>query len=127
MQDRIDTGLACLTAVAKYHKIPTDMRQLERAYVLEEGAVDTTTLVRAARELRLKVRAYEHVSPERLGDMVYPAIIRMQQGNYIVITGMRDGHMYILDPRFAMRPVEADRAKVLANWSGEISLFTRRF
>ncbi|MCI6172009.1 MAG: type I secretion system permease/ATPase [Selenomonas bovis] len=127
MQDRIDTGLACLTAVAKYHKIPTDMRQLERAYVLEEGAVDTTTLVRAARELRLKVRAYEHVSPERLGDMVYPAIIRMQQGNYIVITGMRDGHMYILDPRFAMRPVEADRAKVLANWSGEIILFTRRF
>ena len=49
MQDRIDTGLACLTVVAKYHKIPTDMRQLERAYVLEEGAVDTTTLVRAAR------------------------------------------------------------------------------
>ena len=30
MQDRIDTGLACLTVVAKYHKIPTDMRQLER-------------------------------------------------------------------------------------------------
>ena len=36
----IDTGLACLVAIAKYYNIPADYRQIERAYVLEEGSVD---------------------------------------------------------------------------------------
>ena len=38
---KIDTGLASLILVAKHYKITADMRQLERAYVLEEGSVDT--------------------------------------------------------------------------------------
>ena len=29
----IDTGLACLIAIAKYYNIPAEYRQLERAYV----------------------------------------------------------------------------------------------
>ena len=128
MQDRIDTGLACLTAVAGYYKIPADLRQLERAYVLEAGAVDTVTLVRAAHDLGLRARAYEGVTRARLASMTYPAIIRMKTGGYLVITGLRDGHMYILDPHFSMqRPAEADKEKVLSLWTGEIILFTRRY
>ena len=63
----IDTGLACLVAIAKYYNIPADYRQLERAYVLQEGAVDLTTLVRAARELKLKARKYEGLKEEDFG------------------------------------------------------------
>ena len=128
MQDRIDTGLACLTAVAGYYKIPADLRQLERAYVLEAGTVDTVTLVRAAHDLGLRARAYEGVTRARLASMTYPAIIRMKTGGYLVITGLRDGHMYILDPHFSMqRPAEADKEKVLSLWTGELILFTRRY
>ena len=54
----IDTGLACLIAIAKFYNIPADYRQLERAYVLDEGSVDFTTIVRAARDLKLKARSY---------------------------------------------------------------------
>jgi len=124
---QIDTGLASLVIVAKYHNIPAELHQLERAYVLEPGAVDTTTLVRAARDYRLKVRAYENVKPERLKNMVFPAIIRMKNGRYIVITGMNEQHMFICDPAFSPQPMEANRQKVLEGWSGEILLFTRRF
>ncbi len=124
---QIDTGLACLVVVAKYHKIPTEMRQLERAYILEEGKVDTTTLVRAARDLKLKVRAYENVSPENLKKLAFPCIIRMNDGRYIVATGIRDEKMYIIDPLFSMKPLEADQKKLMSNWSGEVILFTRRF
>ena len=60
-----DTGLASLVLIARHYKIAVDMRQMERAYVLESGTVDTTTLVRAARDLKLKVRAYEKVSSAR--------------------------------------------------------------
>lgn len=124
---QIDTGLACLVVVAKYHKIPTEMRQLERAYIFEEGAVDTTTLVRAARDLKLKVRAYENVTPARLKKLVFPCILRMNDGRYIVVTGLRNEKMYIIDPLFSMQPLEADQQKLMANWSGEVILFTRRF
>ena len=124
---QIDTGLASLVIVAKYHNIPAEMHQLERAYVLEAGAVDTTTLVRAARDLRLKVRAYENVTAQRLPQLVFPAIIRMKNGRYIVIMGMNEQHMVICDPTYSPQPLEANREKVLAEWSGEVMLFTRRF
>ena len=52
----VDTGIACLIAIAKYYNIPADYRQLERAYVLEEGSIDTITIVRAARDLKLNAR-----------------------------------------------------------------------
>ncbi len=123
----IDTGLASLVIVAKYYNIPAEMHQLERAYVLEQGAVDTTTLVRAARDMRLKVRAYQNVSPQRLPKLVFPAILRMKNDRYIVITGMNDQHMFICDPAFSSQPMEANRQKVLEGWTGEILLFTRRF
>lgn len=123
----IDTGLACLTVVASFHKIPTDMRQLERTYLLDENAVDTVTLVRAAKELKLKARSYRGITEDRLHDMAYPAIIRLKDGRYLVITGIRDEHIYIVDPLHSMHPMEADRAKLLDNWTGEMILFTRRF
>ena len=123
----IDTGLASLSVIAAYYKIPIDMRQMERAYVLEAGTVDTVTLVRAAKDLKLKARAYEGVTREGMKNMVYPAIIHMKNGQYIVITGMRGDKMYIIDPSYKMEPMEANVAKVLEDWTGEMILFTRRF
>ena len=68
----IDTGLACLVAIAKYYNIPADYRQLERAYVLTEGSVDFMTLVRAARDLKLKARKYDGLKEADLDRLVYP-------------------------------------------------------
>ncbi len=123
----IDTGLACLIAIAKYYNIPADYRQLERAYVLEEGSVDFTTLVRAARDLKLKARSYSEMTEEDLDRLVYPALIQMKSGRRIVITTIRDGDIYIMDPVFSQQPVKADRYKVLMDWTGDVILFTRRY
>ena len=112
---QIDTGLASLITVARYYNIPAEYHQLERAYVLEAGAIDTTMIVRAARELRLKVRAYENVSIERLPKLVFPAIIRMKNGRYIVITGLNEEKMARVDPAFSQQAQLADMKKVLAD------------
>ena len=127
MAKQLDTGLASLVAIAKYYNIPAEYRQLERAYVLEEGAVDTTTLVRAARDMKLKARAYEGLTEEDFSKLVFPILIRMKDNSCLVITTIREGKMYIVDPRFSQQPVQADKAKVLAQWTGEAILFTRRF
>ena len=123
----VDTGLACLIAIAKYYNIPADYRQLERAYVLEEGSVDFTTLVRAARDLKLKARAYHGLQETDLDRLVYPIMIQMRSGRKIVITTIRDGDIYIMDPVFSQQPVKAERYKLLMDWTGDAILFTRRY
>ncbi len=123
----IDTGLASLVAIAKYYNIPADYRQLERAYVLEEGSVDFTTLVRAARDLKLKARAYENLTEADLDRLVYPILIEMKNGRKMVITTIRDGEIYIMDPVFSQQPVKAERYKLLMDWTGNAILFTRRY
>ena len=123
----IDTGLACLIAIAKYYNIPAEYRQLERAYVLTEGAVDLTTLVRAARELKLKARKYEGLKEADLDSLVYPVLIRLHSGRSVVITTIREGNIYVMDPAFSQQPVKVDRYKLLMDWTGDAILFTRRY
>ncbi len=123
----VDTGLACLIAIAKFYNIPADYRQLERAYVLEEGSVDFITLVRAARELKLKARIYSGLTEADLDRLVYPCMIKMRSGRKIVITTIHEGDIYIMDPLFSQQPVKAEKYKLLMDWSGEAILFTRRF
>ena len=123
----VDTGLACLVAIAKYYNIPADYRQLERAYVLTEGAVDITTLVRAARELKLKASKYEGLKEADLDRLVYPVLIRLHSGRSVVITTIRDGNIYVMDPAFSQQPVKVDRYKLLMDWTGDAILFTRRY
>ena len=123
----IDTGLACLIAIAKYYNIPAEYRQLERAYVLEEGSVDTITLVRAARELKLKARQYTGLKEADLDKLVYPILIKLRSGRSVVITTIREGNIYVMDPAFSQQPVKVDRYKLLMDWTGEAILFTRRY
>ncbi|MBO4780305.1 MAG: hypothetical protein J5497_06690, partial [Selenomonadaceae bacterium] len=123
----IDTGLACLIAIAKYYNIPADYRQLERAYVLDEGSIDFITLVRAARELKLKARRYEGLKEADLEKLVYPVLIKLHSGRSVVITTIREGNIYVMDPAFSQQPVQVDRYKLLMDWTGEAILFTRRY
>ena len=123
----IDTGIACLIAIAKYYNIPADYRQLERAYVLQEGSVDFTTLVRAARDLKLKARQYDGLKEADLDKLVYPVLIKLHSGRSVVITTIRDGDIYVMDPIFSQQPAKVDRYKLLMDWTGDAILFTRRY
>ena len=78
----VDTGLSSLIIVAKHFSIPADIRQLERAYALEKGVVDTTSILRAAKDLKLKVRKLDHVAPSRLTSLTFPAIAKLKNNNY---------------------------------------------
>ena len=52
----VDTALACLIRIAAHFSIPAEYRQLERAYIVDENAVDAVTLLSAAHDLGLKTR-----------------------------------------------------------------------
>lgn len=123
----IDTGLSSLIIVARHFGIPADIRQLERAYALEKGPIDSISILRAGQDLKLKVRRLEGVAPARLSMLPLPAIAKLKNGNYIVIIGMDGQKLGICDPLLRPEPIEADLQKFLENWNGEIILFTKRF
>ena len=126
---KIDTALACLIQIAAHFSIPADLNQLSRAYITDEKDVDTTTLVLAARDLGLKARAYENVTMERLRDMPKPAICRLKNDTYVLVTQTDGEKVVFFDPRqeegkqlLATRP-----ANFRQSWSGEAVLFTKRY
>ena len=123
----IDTGLSSLIIVARHFGIPADIRQLERAYALEKGPIDSISILRAGQDLKLKVRRREDVAPTRLAALPMPAIAKLKNGNYIVIIGTDGQKLGICDPLLRPEPIEADLQKFLENWTGEIILFTKRF
>lgn len=125
--DRIDTGLSSLVFVAKHFGIPADLRQLERAYALEKGQVDTTSILRAAKELKLKVRNLTGVTKQKLLSMTFPAMARLKNGNYIVILATDGNKIALIDPAVRPEPIEAEMEKLLEYWTGELILFAKRY
>ena len=122
---KIDTALGCLA----HFSIPADMTQLSRAYITDEKAVDTTTLLLAARDLGLKARAYEGVTAQRLQKLPKPTICRLKNGAYVLVT-QTDGEKVVFFD--ASRP---EGQQLLAttwpnfeqNWDNECVLFTKRY
>ena len=127
MQTMIDTGLNSLIIIAKHFGIPSDIRQLERAYSLEKGTVDTVTILRAAKDLKLKVRKLDNVESSKFKVLNFPAIVRLKNGNYVVVFGTDGERIAIIDPLLSPNIIEADWNKFTENWSGEVILFTKRF
>lgn len=122
-----DTGLEALFVIASYYKIPLDRQQIERAYKMESSTLDSVSIVRAAIDLKLKSRLYTGIDVEKIKHMVFPAVIRMNDGNYFVVMGINDDKLYVIDSNHGGDIVEADKDVFLADWTGEIILFAKRF
>jgi len=124
----IDTGLYALVTIARHYSIPADMQQLERAYSLEKGALDTTAILRAADGLKLRARAYTDVGIGGLSRAVFPAAALLRTGTWVVVMGQDEQHVVLSDPLAEQgRPLQVPKEKFAENWAGTIILFTKRF
>ena len=125
----IDSALASLVGIATHFSIPTDMKQLERAYITDASAVDTITLLGAAKDIGLKARLFKDISYERFSKMPMPAIARLKNDRFVLIRGA-DAEKVIFHDALE-EPGKQDLAMKEAAfskiWTGEVILFTRRF
>lgn len=125
------TALRCLVAVAAHFGLSTSRDKL----VLEHGLADQEPslpqLVSIAQKLGLRARA-ERLRFERLValDRAYPVIVRLDNGNSIVVAGIQQGadgmRVAIFDPLAAQTGVfllEAERFQ--ERWTGEV-IFVQR-
>jgi ATP-binding cassette, subfamily B, bacterial HlyB/CyaB len=120
---RIDSGLACLVLLARYHGLPADLDHLRH----QRGNTDFFTaqdIVLSAKSLGLKAKSVRS-QWQRLAKTPLPAIALHKDGHYFILARCEADKVLIQDP-LEKRPMTLPRAMFEATWSGELILVTRR-
>lgn len=122
----IDSGLLSLAMIAGYYRIACDPAQMAHDLALGQRAVCPEDLVRAAKRLGLKARLLHGQTQKRLMSAPLPAILRMRDGDFVIVTHrLQDGKLRLVHPARRMQALSA-MDEVLQAWPGEIVLVTRR-
>lgn len=122
-----DTGLLCLVYMARHFDIAADPGQLTRAYVVDVGRLDTVSLMRAAKDMKLKVRLLKNLSADRLGKIPFPAVAPVADGRYVVVLRVLEDQVVLFDPAVGNEPIVVKKEMFLQNWHEELILFAKRY
>ena len=122
--DSLDTGLLCLTILARLHHLPAEIKQLEHEFGSSDRAADTSTILRAAKWLGLKASSVSS-NWQTLTDTPLPCIALLDDGTYVLVGGIKDDRILINDPRTGAAETQS-RDEFESSWTGELILATRR-
>jgi len=123
-----DSGLLCLALVMRVLGRAVDPGQLLHRYGLPDRQLSADSLVRAGRQLDLKVRKVTS-SWDRLKATPFPAIAGCKDGSFVVLAAIRpeagQESVLIAEGRDG-RPKSVPRAEFEAFWSGDLILVATR-
>lgn len=125
-----DSGLECLVALARFHGIPADLKQLSHQFGNAEQCTGDTDLLRAAQAIGFKARLLTQPL-SKLDNATLPAMIKTQDGRYILLAKLSlnddDQIERVLVQDLARQAPETLTTEQFQSiWSGEILLLTRR-
>src|SRR3546814_14872983 len=85
-----DTGLACLAAVARHHGLDLAVDRLRHDYAVSVASVETSTLLRMAREGGLRARQRSLSWPDLVSlGAAYPAMAQLANGHWVRVVGIQ--------------------------------------
>jgi subfamily B ATP-binding cassette protein HlyB/CyaB len=119
-----DSGLMSLITVAHLHQVAADAEQLRHQFGTSGETLHESTLLRAAQWLGLKARWFQS-DLKRLRATALPAIARMNNGEYLIVAGLRDD-LLLLKRADSQTPQTENLDVFNAQWSGRLLLLTRR-
>ncbi len=132
--DSTDSGLHCLSMLARIHGVVADPAQLAHQFVPAGGKAGIAELLLAAKSVGLRARA-ARVDPERLSSTPLPAIAVDRQGGFFVLAacqppsasadGPAAGRVLIHDPAVE-RPQVMSVPELTERWPGTLVLITSR-
>jgi subfamily B ATP-binding cassette protein HlyB/CyaB len=120
----LDTGLACLAMLARFHQIAVDPEQLSHQFKGSGEPFGRSDILLAAKNLSLQAKLVK-TSLDRLDRTPLPAMAVDNNGGYFILARLDVDKALIHDPG-AERPQVVSRDKLLARWGGELILFTSR-
>lgn len=120
----VDSGLACLLLLARFHGIPTDPDQISHEYSEPNLVFGVRQIMLAAKKMGLQVKKIT-TKPERLDRTPLPALMITTEGEFCVLAKADQDKFLIHDPKVD-RPQVLNREELLERWSGELILFASR-
>jgi subfamily B ATP-binding cassette protein HlyB/CyaB len=115
----LDTGLASLVMLARFHQVAASAEQLTHEFSSGE-ALQVPDLLLAARKLGLKAKTAKVVF-SRLDRTPLPAIAQSNSGEFFIIARLDQDKILIHDPK-AQRPEVITSEELNARWNGTLLL-----
>lgn len=119
------TALQCLSLILNHLGIKADTAELIKQYGLTDSSVSWDKLARIAKRCKCKTRLVRQNRPS-LEDIPVPALIRMQNGSYVILGLHTEETVFISDPQ-REQPVALPKKEFFAAWTGEVLVFTNSF
>lgn len=94
----VDTGLACLVMLARFHQIAADPGQLAHQFKVSGALFEQTEILLAAKHLGLQAKAVK-TSVDRLDRTPLPAMVADNTGGYFILARVEGDKVLIHDPR----------------------------
>lgn len=119
----VDSGLACLVMLARFHNVAASAEQLAHEYAPDGRCpLGRAELLMAAKGLGLKAKSV-HSALERLAHVPLPAIAADHDGRFFILARLDEGKRQALihDPQ-AQRPTVISLEQLQARWTGELIL-----
>ncbi|MFT4173423.1 MAG: type I secretion system permease/ATPase [Rhodocyclaceae bacterium] len=127
-QRSVDTGLACIAMLARYHTIAVEPEQLEHELKVDGQPFSATEILLAARKLGLSARKVR-TAANRLATTPLPAMAEDRDGKFFILARVdqAEGRLRILihDP-VEGRPQILSEQELADRWTGSLILFTSR-
>ncbi|WP_210397908.1 type I secretion system permease/ATPase [Motiliproteus sediminis] len=129
-----DSGLHCLVAIARFHRLPAEAAQLKHQFGRDEATLNSQDLLRAAKALGFRGQS-STISADRLNNRTLPAIGRSQDGHYFIIakvsepgesTGPGDERRVLVQRMDRQAPETLTAEEFSDLWSGELIRLTLR-
>lgn len=116
----LDTGLACLIMLARFHNVAASPEQLAHEFAEDGRRFGRAELLLSAKTLGLKAKSVRS-NLSRLDTTPLPAIAADHEGRYFIIARIDDGKVLIHDP-CAQRPEIVSFEHLEQCWTGELVL-----
>ncbi|WP_339469206.1 type I secretion system permease/ATPase [Pseudomonas capeferrum] len=116
----LDTGLACLVMLARFHNVAASPEQLTHEYAEDGRLFGRPEILLAAKKFGLQVKSARS-SFSRLTQTPLPAIAVDTDGRFFIIARMDEGKALIHDP-CAQRPEVVAQEELEARWTGDLLL-----
>lgn len=120
----IDSGLACLIVLARFHGVAADPAQLAHAFQEGMSPFGVRQILLAAKSLRLKAKKVDS-SMDRLLKLPLPAIAVRVDGGFFVMARADERSVLIHDPHDP-QPQVLSHAQLQQQWSGQLILLASR-
>jgi HlyB family type I secretion system ABC transporter len=119
--DEMDCGAASLAMVCRFFGRNVSISTIREAVHTATDGTSLTGITRGAIEIGFDARSVR-ASKSRVDELPLPAIVHWDGNHWVVLYGVRDGHVRVADPALGLRRIPRD--EFVEKWSGYASLLS---